>query len=91
MCLPYLCTVTSVLSSQGMDGRGAVSRYYIACAHADGDRVISSPNLFREGGEGDIRTPNKKGAEGTHPLEATQREGHVRTRRERHQAKGKSW
>ena len=61
-----------VLSSQRMDGRGVVSLYCIACTLADGDGEISSPNLFGEGGEGDIRTPNKKGAEGIHPLEATE-------------------
>ena len=66
------CGGECVLSSQRVDGRGAMSRYCIACAHADGDREVCSPNLFHEGGEGDIRTPNQKGVEGTHSLEATE-------------------
>ena len=66
------CGGECVLSSQRVDGRGAMSRYCIACAHADGDREVGSPNLFHEGGEGDIRTPNQKGVEGTHSLEATE-------------------
>ena len=66
------CSGECVPSSQRVDERGAVSRYGIAYAHADGDREICSPNLFREGEEGDIRTPNQKGVEGTHSLEATE-------------------
>jgi hypothetical protein len=73
-----------------MDRRGAMSWYGIACMHADSDREICLPNLFYEGGEGDIRTPNQKGVEGTHPLEAIG-EGHVRTQRECDQAKGINW
>ena len=61
-----------VLSSQRIGGRGALSQHGITCAHADGDSDICSPDSFREGEEGDIRTLNKKGTEGTHPLEATE-------------------
>ena len=82
-----------VLSSQRMDRRGAVSWYGIACVHAEGDRVICSPNLFREGGEGNIRTPNPKGEtgeEGTHPLEATEG-GTCQDSKRRDQAKDTNW
>ena len=78
MYVPYLHAATSVLLFQRMDARGAVSRDCVTCAHANGDREICSSNLFREGGELDIRIPSKKKCEGTHPLEATEG-GHLRT------------
>ena len=89
MCLPYLHMATSVPSFQRMDARGTVSRDWVTSAHANGDREIWLLNLSREGGELDIRMPNKTTCEGTHHWRP-QREGHLRIWREYGQAKDTS-
>jgi hypothetical protein len=66
-----MCGNEYVLSSQRMDKRNAVNQYYITYVHANSDRKICLPSFFCEGGEFNIRTLNKKGVKGTHPMKAT--------------------
>ena len=70
--IPYLHDDEHVLSSQRIGRRGALSQHGITCAHAGSNSDICLPDSFHEGEEGDIRISNKKGTEGTHPLEATE-------------------